>query len=57
MVGAGSVRSGGAVSGVAAGTSSETWVLGTSLDLASDLGSFGHLDPDESEFVLNVVSI
>ena len=57
MVGAGSIRSGGAVSGVAAGTSSGTWVLSTSLDLVSDLGSFGHLDLDESGFFLSVVGV
>ena len=57
MVGAASVGSGGAVSEVATGTSFGTWVLGMSLDLASDPRSFGHPDLDESEFVLSVVGV
>ena len=65
MAGAGSVGSGGVVFGVAVGTSSMPWILGTSLDLESDPGSFGSSDPGsfgssdpiESGFVLSVVGI
>ena len=57
IVGVGSVGGGGAISGVATRTSSTPWVLGTSLDLAMDPGSLRHPDPNESKFVLSVVSI
>ena len=57
MARAGSVGSGRVISGVAAGTSSAPWVLGTSLDLALDHESFGSLDPVEFGFVLSVVEV
>ena len=57
MIGTSSVGRGRVVSGANVGTSSLPCVFPTSLNLALDPGSFGHLGPNESRFVLNVVNV
>ena len=58
MVGAGSDESGGVISRANARTLSVPWAFATSLDMASDSGSFGNPDLDKSGFIqINVIRV
>ena len=57
MVGGGFVGSGGVISGADTRMLFVPWAFVTSLDMASDTGSFGNPNLDKSRFVLNVVGV